>query len=142
MTDVFDNQILEIILSLTAQSLTTVIFQNNAHLDDHTRGYLIIHFPFLLTDWVVKLGPPSFGDNGLYQYSVVTDNLQATLFVLARDVDTFKKQFDEEVTSWLAANGFTHFWNKPVPTVQNKNCLYVGKRVSPYQTLRELLGQE
>lgn len=104
--------------------------------------YVTIQFNFLSTDWVVKLGPSSFGDNGLYQYSVVTDNLQATLFVLARNVDTFKSQFDEEVTTWLAENGFTHFWNKPVPTVQNKNCLYVGKRASAYQTLREFLEQK
>ncbi len=94
--------------------------------------HVIIQFNFLSTDWVVKLGPPSFGGNGLYQYSVITDNLQATLFVLARDVDTF----------WLAENGFTQFWNKPVPTVQNKNCLYPGNRASPYQTLREFLEDE
>ena len=97
---------------------------------------------FLLIDWVVKLGPPTFGDHGMYQYSVVTDNLQATLFVLARDVDTFRSQFDEEVTSWLAENGFTHFWNKPVPTVQNTKCLYVAKRASLCQTPGEFLRYE
>ena len=99
-------------------------------------------FLFPSTDWVVKLGPASFGNSGLYQYAVVTDNLQVTLLVLARDVETFKAQFDEEVTGWLAENGFTHFWNKPIPTVQNTNCTYVGERVSPYQTLREFLELE
>ena len=90
----------------------------------------------------MKLGPPSFGEHNLYQYSVVTDNLQATLFVLARDVNTFKSQYDEEVTSWLAENGFTHFYNKPIATVQNEKCVYVEKRASPYQTLKEFLIQE
>ncbi|XP_078351219.1 outer membrane lipoprotein Blc-like isoform X3 [Oculina patagonica] len=113
--------------------------------DPKEPGKLKVHLegtPFDAPYWVVKLGLPSFGDNGLYQYSVITDNLQATLFVLARDVDTFRNQFDEEVTTWLEENGFTHFWNKPVPTLQNKNCLYAGERASPYQTLREFLGQE
>ncbi|KAJ7379811.1 hypothetical protein OS493_012558 [Desmophyllum pertusum] len=113
--------------------------------DSKEPGKLKVHLGGVPLDapyWVVKLGPASFGDNGLYQYAVVTDNLQATLFVLARDVDTFKNQFDEDVTSWLAENGFTHFWNKPIPTVQNKNCLYLVKRASPYQTLREFLARE
>ena len=79
---------------------------------------------FFSTDWVVKLGPPSFGNKGLYQYSIVTDPLKIGLYVLARDVDNFKSQYDKEVTSWLAENGFKHFYNKPVPTVQNKRCLY------------------
>lgn len=85
----------------------------------------------------MKLGPSSFGEQGLYQYSVVTDNFLATLFVLARDVDTFKSKYDEEVTSWLAVNGFTYPWNKPIATVQDEECLYVMKRASPYQTLKE-----
>lgn len=96
----------------------------------------------LSTDWVVKLGPPSFGEQGLYQYSIVTDNLKFTLFVLARDVDTFRSQYDEEVKSWLAENGFTYPWNKPIATVQDKDCLYVIKRVSPYQTVKRVPRKE
>lgn len=96
----------------------------------------------LSTDWVVKLGPPSFGEQGLYQYSIVTDNLKFTLFVLTRDVDTFRSQYDEEVKSWLAENGFTYPWNKPIATVQDKDCLYVIKRVSPYQTVKEFLEKK
>lgn len=91
-----------------------------------------------LTDWVVKLGPPTFGE-GLYQYSVVTDNLQITLFVLARDVDTFKSQYDEQVRNWLTENGFTRFYNKPVATLQNKECIYVAERPSSHQTVEEFL---
>jgi len=113
--------------------------------DPKEPGKLKVHLegtPFDAPYWVVKLGPASFGEEGLYQYSVITDNLQATLFVLARDVDTFKSQYDEEVTTWLAENGFTHFYNKPIPTVQNKKCIYSDKRLSPYQSLWEFLRQK
>ena len=97
---------------------------------------------FFSTDWVVKLGPASFGEQNLYQYSIVTDNQQFQLYVLARDVDTFKSQYDEEVKSWLADHGFTKIYNKPIPILQNKNCLYPKPRVSPYQTLMEFLSQQ
>ncbi|PFX27674.1 temperature-induced lipocalin-1-like [Stylophora pistillata] len=89
--------------------------------------------------WVVKLGPPTFGEEGLYQYSVVTDSMQIMLFVLTRDVETFRNQYDEEVKSFLAENGFTHFYNKPVVTLQDKKCLYGAEKLSPYQTVKEFL---
>ena len=90
----------------------------------------VIRCSFLSTDWVVKLGPASFGKKNLYQYAVVTDNFQIGLYVLARDVNNFRSQYDKEVLSWLAENGFTHFYNKPVATVQNEKCLYPGKSLS------------
>merc|ERR1712170_333793 len=43
--------------------------------------------------WIVKLGPVV---NGQYDYAVVTDGLKASLFVLARDVDTFNEKYDAE----------------------------------------------
>jgi len=124
--------------------------QNNitgyAYIPDPAQpGKLKVHLDGVPVDapyWVVKLGPPSFGEQGLYQYSVVTDNFQATLFVLARDVDTFRSQYDAEVKSWLAENGFTYPWNKPIATVQDDECLYLMKRASPYQTIKELVEQE
>ena len=79
---------------------------------------------FLLTDWVVKLGPASFSDQHLYQYSVITDGFQVTLFVLARDVNTFKSRYDEEVKEWLKENGFSHVFNKPIATLQSDECIY------------------
>ncbi|PFX27676.1 Apolipoprotein D [Stylophora pistillata] len=113
--------------------------------DPKEPGKLKVHLGGTPVDapyWVVKLGPPTFGAEGLYQYSVVTDNLQITLFVLARDVDTFKSQFDEQVQSWLVENGFTRFYNKPVATLQDKECIYVAERPSPYQIVEEFLRNE
>lgn len=101
----------------------------------------VIRCSFLSTDWVVKLGPASFGKKNLYQYAVVTDNFQIGLYVLARDVNNFRSQYDKEVLSWLAENGFTHFYNKPVATVQNEKCLYPDKK-SSYQPLGDLLKQK
>ena len=77
----------------------------------------------------------------MYQYAIVTDNLQIGLYVLARDVNNFRSQYDKEVLSWLAENGFTHFYNKPVATVQNEKCLYPDKK-SFYQPLGDFLKQK
>ncbi len=37
------------------------------------------------SDWVLKLGPETFGEGNLYEYSVVSDPGLVTLFVLVRD---------------------------------------------------------
>nr|KAG5709149.1 hypothetical protein BaRGS_028605 [Batillaria attramentaria] len=52
--------------------------------------------------------------DGLYQYSLITDNLDATLFVLARDVNTFRTEYQQEVQDFLKQEGFTKFYNMPV----------------------------
>ncbi|XP_015773049.1 PREDICTED: outer membrane lipoprotein Blc-like [Acropora digitifera] len=90
-------------------------------------GKLKVHLDGVPIDaqyWVVKLGPPSFSDQHLYQYSVITDGFQVTLFVLARDVNTFKSRYDEEVKEWLKENGFSHVYNKPIATLQSDECIY------------------
>ncbi len=51
----------------------------------------------LLADWVIKLGNATFREDGLYQYSIVTTPDRLQLFVLARDVDTFRAEYQEEV---------------------------------------------
>ncbi|KAK7483788.1 hypothetical protein BaRGS_00025004 [Batillaria attramentaria] len=94
---------------------------------EDTVGHLNVNLetvPFPAPYWVVKLGPPTYGPNGLYQYSVVTDNLKATLFVLARDVQTFEEKYEQEVLTFLQEQGFTSFLNKPVKTVHTKDCVY------------------
>lgn len=72
--------------------------------------------------WVVKLGP--LDSNNQYSYSIVTDNTQTSLFVLARDVAKFNSDYDEEVKEFLKNNGFTGFRNSPIPTTQNDQCAY------------------
>jgi len=74
--------------------------------------------------WVIKLGPATFGPSGQYQYSLVTDNFKATLFVLARDVDTFRRDYEQEVLTFLHDQGFTSALNSPVETVHTPDCLY------------------
>ena len=83
-------------------------------------GYLYC----FITDWVVQLGPATFRGNQ-YQYSVVTDPLKLTLFVLARDVVEFKQNYDAEVLTKLKEQGFTRFYDKPIDIYQGKDCMYV-----------------
>lgn len=72
--------------------------------------------------WVAKLGP--LDSNNQYSYSIVTDNTQTSLFVLARDVAIFNSNYDAEVREFLKNNGFTGFRNSPIPTTQNDQCAY------------------
>jgi len=72
--------------------------------------------------WIVKLGP--LDSNNQYSYSIVTDNTQTSLFVLARDVAQFNSDYDAEVKEFLQNNGFTGFRNSPIPTTQNDQCAY------------------
>ncbi len=43
---------------------------------------------FIYSDWILAVGPVI---NAQYQWAVVSDNFNATLFILARDVDTYNK---------------------------------------------------
>ncbi len=48
-------------------------------------------------DWIIALGPETFGDDGLYAYAVVTNGNRSQLFVLARDPDEFRADYEDEV---------------------------------------------
>lgn len=76
-----------------------------------------------LTDWVVQLGPPTY-KGGLYQYSVVSDYLRFSLFVLARNVTEFKENYDAQVLAKLREQGFTKFFDKPKEIYQGTDCVY------------------
>lgn len=73
--------------------------------------------------WVLDLGPIV---NDQYEYSIVSDPSQTSLFVLTRDVDQFFDEYDEEVLQKLKKLKFTNFRNKPIKTDQT-NCNYVDK---------------
>jgi apolipoprotein D and lipocalin family protein len=73
--------------------------------------------------WVYALGPPTYTRAGLYEYSIVSDPLKLTLFVLARNATEFAAKWGANVTAYLAAEGFTNILNKPIPTVQ-QGCTY------------------
>ena len=81
---------------------------------------------YTFSDWILKLGPETFG-SGQYQYSIVSGGIRAQLFVLARDVAGFKRDYEAEVLKFLQDQGFTHFYNKPVKTYHASDCLYNSK---------------
>jgi apolipoprotein D and lipocalin family protein len=86
-------------------------------------GELTVHLQttgFGAPYWVYQLGPV---ENQEYQYSIVSDPLKFTLFVLARNVRRFMDLWNTNVTEWLKANGFVELWNTPILTTQ-EGCKY------------------
>jgi lipocalin len=88
--------------------------------DGNTGGYLTVKLednpeaPY----WVIELGPIV---SGLYDYSIVSDNLRLSLFVLARNVSQFYQIYEDEVLLSLKKFGFTNIINKPIKMDQ-QNC--------------------
>lgn len=70
--------------------------------------------------WVLALGPKV---DGLYQWSIVSDESSATLFILARNPATFKTKYEKAALRKAAKLGFVGD-NKPVKSYQEKDCLY------------------
>jgi len=66
--------------------------------------------------WIYDLGPI---ENGQYQYAIVSDPKQRTLYVLARDVDDFMERYDKIVLQTLQEMGFTKSFNEPLLTNQD-----------------------
>jgi len=71
--------------------------------------------------WILDLGP--INDAGQYDYSVVSDSEQSTLYVLARDPAVFEAEYERDVLDTLEAQGFTGLLNRPIKTPQ-ENCRY------------------
>jgi lipocalin len=81
-------------------------------------GELTVHLQttnFPAPYWIYSLGPI---ENDQYQYSVVSDPLLLTLFVLARNLTDFADRFQADILANLTATGFTGFLNTPIPTAQ------------------------
>eukprot|EP00052_Salpingoeca_macrocollata_P030636 m.320345 g.320345 ORF g.320345 m.320345 type:complete len:204 (+) comp23964_c0_seq1:154-765(+) len=80
--------------------------------------------------WIIELGPQIFTNTSIcpqppcYDYAIVSDGFGISLFVLARDVATFRAKYDEGVRRNLTALGFDKFFNKPEPTLQSPDCDY------------------
>lgn len=70
---------------------------------------------------MISLGPEK---EGLYEYSVATDPFKMGLYVLARDVEIFRLEYEQEVLEFVYEQGFTEPSNKPIAIPQNDNCLY------------------
>ena len=60
--------------------------------------------PFPAPYWVIELGPVI---DGLYDYSVVSDDKQISLFVLARNVTKFLQLYETQVLYSINELGFT-----------------------------------
>jgi apolipoprotein D and lipocalin family protein len=68
--------------------------------------------------WVINLGPIV---NDEYDYAIVSDDKQISLFVLARDVERFFKLYDDDVLDIVEDMGFIRKYNKPL-LVNQTNC--------------------
>ena len=58
--------------------------------------------------------------NGQYEWAIVSDNRNATLFVLARNVDTFRSEYNKDVSKLLKKLRFYD----AIPTYQSTDCVY------------------
>ena len=70
--------------------------------------------------WVIQTGPII---NNEYQYSIVSDNLKLSLFVLCRNVTEYYELYDDIVKESLESYGFTKDINKPI-TMKQVDCDY------------------
>ena len=81
-------------------------------------GELTVHLQttgFGAPYWVYQLGPVH---QDQYEYSIVSDPLKLTLFVLARNVTKFMDKYNTNVTNYLTEQGFTSLVNSPILTPQ------------------------
>lgn len=82
-------------------------------------GELTVHLdgvPYDSPYWIYNLGPVI--DNQ-YQWSIVSDPLKLSLFVLARDVDIYYDKYDTDVLQKLKMLGFNNLIN-----ITHDNCEY------------------
>lgn len=82
-------------------------------------GKLTVHLEGVPVDspyWVVKLG--EIKDNQ-YQYSIITTPSSISLWVIARNIDTFFDLYDVEVREFLESNNFNY------DLVDQTNCDYI-----------------
>jgi apolipoprotein D and lipocalin family protein len=82
--------------------------------DNNTGGELTVSLEgtsFPSPYWVIELGP--IVDDS-YDYSIVSDDKQISLFVLTRDVDRFFKLYNGEVLDHMETLGFTKKYNMPL----------------------------
>lgn len=83
-------------------------------------GKLTVHLDGVPVDspyWVISLGETK---DDQYQYTIITTPSGISLWVLTRDIDSFFKNYDEEVIDILNENNF-----KYVIIDQDESCFYV-----------------
>ena len=101
-----------------------------AGLDDPSKpGELTVHLQttgFGAPYWVYQQGPVH---KEQYEYSIVSDPLKLSLFVLARNVTRFMDKYNANVTEYLTEQGFTTLVNSPILTPQ-EGCEYWEENVA------------
>ncbi|XP_066922500.1 uncharacterized protein [Clytia hemisphaerica] len=105
-------------------------------------GELLVSFPSAPQSknanyLVIKLGPPTHGEKGQYEYTVITSPGKNFSWILARDVDVFRQKYEAETLQFLKDNGFVWPWNKPMKTYQEKDCFYESypEEITPRQVI-------
>ncbi len=78
---------------------------------------------FYFLDWITALGPATYGDDGLYEWAIVTERNKLYNFVLVRDVEDFKQNYETEVFRILRNKGMNCPWNFLWATSQD-DCQY------------------
>ena len=80
--------------------------------------------PFPGEYWVFELGP--INADGLYDYSIVSGSKAPNnaMYILARDVNTFKTTYESDVLANVADMGFTGILSKPIETYHGADCDY------------------
>jgi lipocalin len=73
--------------------------------------------------WIVEVG--EIGENGKYEWAIVSAPYSTVLFILARDVDRFRSDLEMTALDKVAGYGFKQFYNKPVSVYQSTvDCAY------------------
>lgn len=74
--------------------------------------------------WIVKVGDIPEGEDK-YPWAIVSAPFQVMLWILARDVDSFGENYEQELLNVVEELGFTYFFNKPIKTFQSSSeCQY------------------
>ena len=72
--------------------------------------------------WIFDISPIS-ATSGQYEWAIVSDYFKLTLFILARDPETYNRKYDAEVLNICRARGFTGF-SAPIKVAQSPACNY------------------
>lgn len=80
----------------------------------------VSHSPFDAPYWILQTGPIV---NGVYEWAIVSDNLSMTLFILARNANTYNTQYKTYVMSQVQSLGFTGY-KAPIDLYQGSDCVY------------------
>jgi lipocalin len=83
-------------------------------------GELTVHLDGVLFDspyWIIELGPII---DQYYDWAFVSDPLKLSLFILARDINRFYKDYDSDVLKLIESYGF-----KNIIKTSQENCSYI-----------------